>query len=240
MSQVFFNSHYMCKPYDEIIQENTSPTYSQILEACDWRNKRTKIVERDKNACLQCHNEAIKEDSIQGVMRGYYYLLGNTIVLLPEVANHRHQIKTTIFYNGDFKLEEGALICYRNIEAKKYVMLIGYPNSAGSKIDWVFAKGLNVHHTYYQDGLLPWQYPHEALETYCQPCHKRLHDNVKIPRLDHNGNNIGFMTPCPRCAGTGWLEEFNYHQGGVCFCCQGARYTELMEDGWQRNRYCGC
>lgn len=30
---------------------------------------------------------------------------------------------------------------------------------------------LNVHHTFYQKGVLPWQYPDHSLLTFCEPCH---------------------------------------------------------------------
>ena len=36
---------------------------------------------------------------------------------------------------------------------------------------------LQVHHRYYEEGLLPWDYPDAALVTLCEDCHKRLHRN---------------------------------------------------------------
>lgn len=32
---------------------------------------------------------------------------------------------------------------------------------------------LNVHHTYYLKGMMPWEYPSGSLYTFCEPCHKR-------------------------------------------------------------------
>jgi hypothetical protein len=32
---------------------------------------------------------------------------------------------------------------------------------------------LNVHHTYYEKGLAPWEYPSESLWCLCEDCHKR-------------------------------------------------------------------
>lgn len=37
-------------------------------------------------------------------------------------------------------------------------------------------KNLHVHHTYYQAGKLPWQYPINAYETLCKDCHSKEHD----------------------------------------------------------------
>jgi hypothetical protein len=33
-------------------------------------------------------------------------------------------------------------------------------------------KTLNVHHCYYESGLMPWEYPDDALKTLCQDCHE--------------------------------------------------------------------
>ena len=32
---------------------------------------------------------------------------------------------------------------------------------------------LNVHHTYYEKGKMPWEYPTESLQCLCEECHKR-------------------------------------------------------------------
>jgi Zn finger protein HypA/HybF involved in hydrogenase expression len=31
---------------------------------------------------------------------------------------------------------------------------------------------LNVHHSYYEKGLMPWEYPDESLHCLCEPCHQ--------------------------------------------------------------------
>jgi 5-methylcytosine-specific restriction endonuclease McrA len=35
---------------------------------------------------------------------------------------------------------------------------------------------LNVHHKYYIDGYMPWEYPDEALITLCEDCHRMEHE----------------------------------------------------------------
>ncbi|MBU2559229.1 MAG: hypothetical protein KJ578_15740 [Bacteroidetes bacterium] len=35
---------------------------------------------------------------------------------------------------------------------------------------------LNVHHTYYQKGKAPWEYPKESLKVYCKSCHQKHQD----------------------------------------------------------------
>lgn len=37
-------------------------------------------------------------------------------------------------------------------------------------------KNLQVHHTYYIDGSLPWNYPDYSLMTVCRDCHKTYHE----------------------------------------------------------------
>src|SRR5215831_14050273 len=35
---------------------------------------------------------------------------------------------------------------------------------------------LNVHHSYYEKGHAPWEYPDESLKCLCENCHKRIED----------------------------------------------------------------
>jgi len=35
---------------------------------------------------------------------------------------------------------------------------------------------LHVHHTFYESGREPWEYPDESLKTICDNCHKKEHD----------------------------------------------------------------
>jgi hypothetical protein len=44
-----------------------------------------------------------------------------------------------------------------------------------SKFNWMYSYELNVHHKFYQDGKLAWEYKDFAFETYCQTCHLNLH-----------------------------------------------------------------
>ena len=41
---------------------------------------------------------------------------------------------------------------------------------------------LNVHHKYYIEGCMPWEYPDDALITLCEDCHKREHkyNNIDV------------------------------------------------------------
>ena len=45
---------------------------------------------------------------------------------------------------------------------------------------------LQVHHTKYEDGLMPWEYDNNTLESLCSHCHKKEHNikpkKKKLPR----------------------------------------------------------
>ena len=40
---------------------------------------------------------------------------------------------------------------------------------------------LQVHHTKYEDGLMPWEYDNDTLESLCSTCHRKEH-NIKLKR----------------------------------------------------------
>ncbi|PSR54882.1 hypothetical protein AHMF7605_15920 [Adhaeribacter arboris] len=94
-------------------------------------------------------------------------------------------------------------------------------------LEIIHIKGLHVHHKYYQDELLPWEYPNDALTTLCWHCHKELHENGKLRWLDKNGLEKGVLTNCSRCHGAGVFPEYKHVNSGICFQCHGAKYKEL-------------
>lgn len=53
-------------------------------------------------------------------------------------------------------------------------------------------------------------------------------DNDKdliFDREDRNGTRYYVTNKCPRCGGTGWLHEFEYVDGGICFMCHGSGFA---------------
>lgn len=93
---------------------------------------------------------------------------------------------------------------------------------------WPYIVDLHVHHKYYQEGRLAWQYPSDALVTLCWSCHENLHSSISVPHLDVFGNPVGSLTPCSRCYGAGWFPEYSHVQSGVCFRCLGRCFEEHM------------
>jgi hypothetical protein len=95
-------------------------------------------------------------------------------------------------------------------------------------VDWVHSFGLNVHHKYYQEDKLPWEYPDHSLETYCQQCHHDLHSTMKVLHYNKSGVQIGELTPCFKCGGAGHLPEYMHVDNGVCYDCSGKRFIEMI------------
>mgnify|MGYP001010800090 CR=1 FL=1 len=76
--------------------------------------------------------------------------------------------------------------------------------------EWFNVKNLHVHHKYYKMGLKPWEYPDDALETYCWICHENLHKEQKIDVYTKEGIKASDLTPCVRCFGAGHFPEYNH------------------------------
>ena len=90
---------------------------------------------------------------------------------------------------------------------------------------------LEVHHKYYIQNNLPWNYDEDALITLCNWCHLETHQNERIIMyIDNNKNSFKELVSCNRCDGTGWISMYSHFQGGICFKCNGKRFkTELIE-----------
>jgi hypothetical protein len=85
---------------------------------------------------------------------------------------------------------------------------------------------VQVHHTYYVRGWLPWDYPDEALATLCLACHRALHEKQSVFTYDLiNGKLVRVNCwACIRCLGAGFFPQYMHIEEGVCFRCRGARF----------------
>jgi hypothetical protein len=97
-----------------------------------------------------------------------------------------------------------------------------------SNDEWIYTPGVHIHHKYYQEDLMCWEYPSTALIAYCSYCHKDFHANNKVDHFDKDGNNIGELTACGKCASAGYLPEYEHVENGICFDCCGARFIDLI------------
>lgn len=87
---------------------------------------------------------------------------------------------------------------------------------------------LQVHHKYYVNGQMAWDYPDNALVALCEDCHRKIHD-IQTPLLfeDTQYSHYKQLTPCARCGGSGYIDRYKHVEGGVCFSCRGARFQEF-------------
>lgn len=87
---------------------------------------------------------------------------------------------------------------------------------------------LHVHHTYYILDKLPWEYENSSLVTLCHNCHNDIHRVEEIPVYSTVGDILAKISPCDRCHGTGYLQQYSHVMGGVCFKCNGSKYNRLF------------
>lgn len=43
-----------------------------------------------------------------------------------------------------------------------------------------------------------------------------------LDKVDKNGTHYYHVNKCPKCGGSGWLREYDYVEGGICFLCNGS------------------
>ena len=88
---------------------------------------------------------------------------------------------------------------------------------------------MQVHHLYYIQDKLPWEYDESALISVCRDCHVKIHAEEEI-RMYTDASLSAFMeiTPCSVCEGTGYRPEYDYYMNGVCFWCNGRGSNEEL------------
>lgn len=111
-------------------------------------------------------------------------------------------------------------------QLKEFVIITGIQQTGHDK--WYYVGNLHVHHTYYQYGNEPWEYPSKALITLCWNCHESLHKDTTTPILNSDGIEVDRLNVCKRCSGAGWFPQYRHVQNGICFRCDGAKYEELI------------
>lgn len=175
--------------------------YEKLLYTVEWSDFRKRILERDKNKCQNCEKKQSEK-------------VGNTyfrsLTAEERQATETEDIVIDILGDG------------------KFISKSKPPRVIGVKLE--HATILHAHHKFYVYGNLPWDYEFEALITFCHECHKEIHQNESIPVYKDNSlaQTIN-LTPCLRCNGTGFLEEYHYFQNGICFRCSGRKFDEFIK-----------
>lgn len=195
--------------------QNSIIPYSELLQTSEWFEKRTIIIGLSNYKCNICR---ITETFYHEGVHLWFKITDDKKRLEEHSLNLE---KERIAFNN-LSIEEQ--------EKKRANPLFGIINS-WEDIDIEISPKphyFHVHHTYYQKGKLPWEYPNEALLTLCWECHENLHQNQKIPYLDEQGVIVSNLNPCKRCFGAGVFPEYGHVQNGVCFRCNGMKYEDFL------------
>lgn len=228
--------------------------YQELLQNKNWLSKISLIVKRDNNECQECKNQKMKISSKKGKIRNIECIDNQLLALLNSSDSRfrgdkpkyrvdffdelNNQQFAHIYLNGWLNASElNLLICMplyysentdlNDVNYKDEKLIIN-GITKNKPQDWFFVRNLHVHHTYYQEGKLPWEYLDEALITLCWICHEEIHKDQTIPVLNSSGNKIGSYTYCKRCFGAGVFPEYRHIEKGIYFRCKGAKYEELI------------
>lgn len=177
--------------------------YADYLNTLEWKQKRKVILERDKWKCTKCGKGEGYSEFLYGTTRHYDVFIADNAKTYKNVY-----------------VENGALQSF-NIYNHNEVVLVPIAQ----------ARHLHIHHTYYVDEYLPWEYKDDCLETLCLHCHTKMHQEQVVPVYKKNDEGKyckHFHTPCTRCYGAGILPQYHYYLDGICLRCYGARYEELI------------
>lgn len=187
---------------------------------------------------IKCSKDLFKSGMSKGRLRSKTKIFENNIRYF--LINQRHLLTANFLDIKDFNqgeitygiahTEDGALmgvIIKGEENIKEEVKTVARPFTSMHPLE------LHVHHKYYIVGRKPWDYSNEVLVTLCSDCHKKIHKlkitEVPFYNLTPNGLKIKLeYTPCQRCDGMGYLEEYRYYRNGICFRCNGAKFEELI------------
>lgn len=175
--------------------------YDILLNTVEWRKLRETILQRDSKKCTICGKEQSER------MSGHYFRKPT-----EEEIDRIKKEETVLDLIGD-----GSLML-----KLRPAIPIGVPDENPTI--------LHVHHKYYVFNCLPWKYDQKALITVCHNCHAKIHAENTIPvYADNDFNERIPLTPCKRCNGTGYLDQYYYVQNGICFRCRGRKFEEFIE-----------
>lgn len=234
-------------------------SYENLLKDWRWIERRQEILKRDKNCCAECSNSKIKDHSKIGIFhnlidrassfeaffKGSYEKKKSLElkfkvrykVIIRSVNNDSFQGASFSIWpelfgkRGEKYLESDDLLYYYELlENDKGIVTLIEDTTRSESSRSIFVRSLHVHHRYYQEETLPWEYPDSALITLCWRCHEEYHKNNKVEWLDKKGLKKGVLIPCSKCHGAGYFPQYSHIQNGICFQCRGMRYKQFFEE----------
>jgi 5-methylcytosine-specific restriction endonuclease McrA len=194
-------------------QSGEKLTYLDELSAFEWKEKRLLIINRDKNICTNCKSEPTQK------------IYGRPHRKKTSEEEQIYINEMQGIYNKDYKRLIEELFTGHNQLIPNIINKIEIPFHPVDK-DII----LHVHHKYYINYRLAWEYSNDALITLCQTCHQDLHNKTQIPvYINEQMLEQLHLTKCPKCNGSGYLNEYDYYLNGICFNCDGYKYLELKK-----------
>jgi len=191
------------KTFAEKIRETPGKLlYGELLQLEEWYNKRINIIKRENHRCQKCSLLCIDLDHLASYEPMRFPML--TAWLGKDPSNY------------PIKVKDGAMS--RRLTEQELAVLRPQPVRLIP----------NVHHTYYVFNRLPWNYPDETFMLLCHLCHKEIHEEVKVyTYTSEDMDEKVETTPCGKCDGDGYFEEFSHIQGGICFSCGGSGIRQI-------------
>lgn len=122
--------------------------------------------------------------------------------------------------NGKLEWNQVIFIFWTDLDKKERVSQPIKPTHTPDK-----PYNLQIHHKKYMLNRLPWEYDNDDLQSLCNYCHTNIHVTEIIPVYNEDGLLISDFISCDRCNGTGYMPEFKHYQQGVCFKCNGDRFS---------------
>ena len=187
------------------IKESIWNAKFQFEFAADSLLSKWNFQRNDRNLCFQCRGK---------VIYGNGYL---TAFMFKEDIGQTNYAAIS-YSSGENREKLELKILFTN---KYYYFYFAHFPSLNESMLFHFTP-LNIHHNYYILGRKPWDYDNDALVTLCSRCHQKRHKQIKIPLYGQDKRLINPALPvCDRCNGTGYLPQYHYYMGGICFKCHG-------------------
>ncbi len=208
--------------------------YKEQLQSPEWHLKRNIILKRDNYRCTECNIERspfLRLSKNFGI-KSYEEMIENGYSFFGHELNNENKIlcsspgflnNITFIEPKELFILEKCNFALQKVETKnifefdKYNLICFMSKiSENEKIS-----DLNIHHKYYIENRLAWEYKDDVLITLCSECHQIEHEKNEIFVYDEFGKTIYRAEKCDKCFGSGYLSEFQYWQQGICFNCNG-------------------
>ena len=207
--------------------------YQEQLLTHEWKEKRKEILKRDHYKCTSCE---AKRSKFIGLMKNFgiknfdemksdgYEIFNNT-----DEAVDLFLIKKNFLSKVDFIDKKAVSADINDLKfamkfkesANKFVFgrpqLVAFLEDPPPFEDII---DLNIHHKFYIENRLAWEYDNDALIVLCNKCHQHIHETEEIYCYLENGEKEK-LEMCWKCSGSGFIPVFSYYKNGICFECGG-------------------